>query len=79
MHVVGNTSFANGGHEHIAENNDSACFACHGGTSRRDSPGTVLSRAAADRTLSNEGRTVTVAKGQPVGCILCHSGAGDAD
>ncbi len=76
MHVVGDSRFSDGGHEHIAEDNGNACFSCHGGTSRRDSQGTVLSRAAANRTLRAEDRTVTVAKGQPVGCILCHSGSG---
>ena len=76
MHVVGNTRFSNGGHEHSA---GPQCFACHGGTSRRDSPGTVLSRAAADRTLSNEGRTVTVSKGTEIGCTLCHGSGGGGD
>jgi hypothetical protein len=74
MHVVGNTGFSDGGHEHVAENNQGACFACHGGDSRRNSQGTVLSRAAADRTLRNEGHTVTVSEGDPVGCALCHGG-----
>jgi hypothetical protein len=77
MHVVGDTNFSDGGHEHIAEDNGAACFACHGGTSRRDSQGTVLSRAVTARTLSNEGRTVQVARGEPVGCVLCHDGSGD--
>jgi hypothetical protein len=77
MHVVGDTRFSDGGHEDIAEESAEACFACHGGSSRRDSPGTVLSRAAVARTLSNEGRTVSVAKGEPVGCILCHDGSDD--
>jgi hypothetical protein len=77
MHVVGDTSFSDGGHEEIAEDNREACFACHGGSSRRNSQGTVLSRAAVDRTLSNEGETVTVLKGEPVGCVLCHGGSGD--
>ncbi len=72
IHVVGDTNFSDGGHENIAENNAGACFACHGGTDRDNSRGTVLSRAAADRTLQNDGNTVTVAKGQPVGCALCH-------
>ncbi len=76
MHVVGDTRFSDGGHEDVAENNRRACFACHGGTSRENSRGTVLSRAATDRTLRNEGRTVTVAQGEPVGCVLCHGGSG---
>jgi hypothetical protein len=33
----------------------------------------VLSRAAADRSLSNEGRTVRISKGQMVNCSHCHS------
>ena len=69
MHPVGNTRFSNGGHESLAERNKDACRACHG----RNGEGTVLSRAAADRALSNEGRTVNVAKGEPVTCTLCHS------
>jgi hypothetical protein len=68
MHVVGNTRFSNGGHEDFAEHNLQACAVCHGNQGQ----GTVLSRAAVARTLSNEGRTVTVAKGKPVQCGLCH-------
>jgi hypothetical protein len=48
----------------------SNCATCHGGTSRNNSCGTVLSRALADRTFS--GRTIR--KGEPVGCAVCHSG-----
>ncbi|MEJ2591276.1 MAG: PKD domain-containing protein [Candidatus Thiodiazotropha sp.] len=69
MHPVGNTSFSNGGHEHLAESNRNACRACHG----QNGEGTVLSRAAADRSLSNEGRTVNIAKGTMVNCSHCHS------
>ncbi len=68
MHVVGNTRFSNGGHEDFAEHNLQACAACHGNLGQ----GTVLSRTAAARTLSNEERTVTLAKGRPVNCGLCH-------
>ncbi|MEA3276197.1 MAG: putative Ig domain-containing protein [Pseudomonadota bacterium] len=75
MHVVGDTNFSDGGHENVADNN-AACFECHGGTDRNNSQGTVLSRAATDRTLSNEGGIVTVAKGDPVGCVLCHGQEG---
>jgi hypothetical protein len=77
MHVVGDTDFSDGGHEDIAEDNAEACFACHGGTSRRNSQGTVLSRAATARRLSNEGDLVQVARGEPVGCVLCHDGSDD--
>ncbi len=69
MHPVGNTSFSDGGHEHLADSNKNACRACHG----NNGEGTVLSRAAADRTLSNEGRTVHISKGQMVNCSHCHS------
>jgi hypothetical protein len=69
MHPVGDTSFSNGGHEGLAERNSDACRACHG----VNGEGTVLSRAATDRVLSNEGGTVNVARGEPVTCTLCHS------
>ncbi len=49
----------------------SNCATCHGGTSRSNSCGTVLSRALADRTFS--GRTIKA--GEPVGCAVCHSGS----
>ncbi|MDJ0807916.1 MAG: cytochrome C [Gammaproteobacteria bacterium] len=68
MHPVGDTSFSNGGHEELAENNADDCRACHG----VNGEGTVLSRAATDRVLSNEGDTVTIAKGEPVTCTHCH-------
>ena len=69
MHPVGDTSFSNGGHESLAERDKDACRACHG----RNGEGTVLSRAAADRSLSNEGRTINIAKGEMVNCTHCHS------
>ncbi len=68
MHPVGDTRFSNGGHEDLADNNRNACRACHG----RDGEGTVLSRAAVDRTLSNEGRTVQISQGEMVNCTHCH-------
>lgn len=68
MHPVGDTRFSNGGHENLAENNRDACRACHG----RNGEGTVLSRAAADRTLSNEGRSVQISQGEMVNCTHCH-------
>ncbi len=51
--------------------NFSNCATCHGGTSRNNSCGTVLSRALATRTFS--GRTIQA--GEPVGCAVCHSGS----
>ena len=68
MHPVGNTSFSDGGHEDMAEDNGDSCRTCHG----LNGEGTVLSRAAVDRSLSNEGDTVQVAKGQVITCSLCH-------
>ncbi len=68
MHPVGNTRFSNGGHENLADSNPNACRACHG----RNGEGTVLSRAAVDRTLSNEGRTVRIQQGEMVNCTHCH-------
>ncbi len=69
MHPVGDTRFSDGGHEDLAERNLDACRACHG----RNGEGTVLSRAAVDRTLSNEGRTVRISQGEMVNCTHCHS------
>jgi hypothetical protein len=68
MHPVGDTGFSDGGHEDLAESSPDACRACHG----VNGEGTVLSRAATDRVLSNEGGTVSIAKGDPVTCNLCH-------
>ncbi len=71
MHPVGsNTSFANGGHRNAISGNN--CVACHGPNAtsggRSQNTGTVLSRAAAARTLEG----TNVARGQPVGCTVCH-------
>ncbi len=49
--------------------NFSNCQVCHGGTSRSNSCGTVLSRVLNTRTFSSR----TVQTGQPVGCAVCHS------
>ncbi|MEN8179618.1 MAG: cytochrome C [Pseudomonadota bacterium] len=68
MHPVGDTSFSDGGHENLADSNPDDCRACHG----VNGEGTVLSRAATDRVLANEGGTVSVAKGEPVTCTHCH-------
>jgi len=63
MHVVGNTSFANGGHRQSLNRN--ACRTCHG----QNGEGSVLSRTAADRNLPDVG---FVAKGTPIRCNMCH-------
>lgn len=65
MHPVGNTNFANGGHEGIAEDDRNACRACHG----QNGEGTVLSKVAADRTFRNRKH---LSKGDKVTCSLCH-------
>ncbi|MGD8842215.1 MAG: cytochrome C, partial [Gammaproteobacteria bacterium] len=71
MHPVGdNTSFANGGHEHVDR---SGCSDCHGPGGRSSNVGTVLSVARADRNL----RGTLVNAGEPVGCSICHGGGGD--
>jgi hypothetical protein len=68
MHVVGATSFANGGHDDLAERSPNSCRACHG----LKGLGTVLSKAAMARSISIEGRVVAINKGQLVRCNLCH-------
>ena len=75
MHLVNDQRFwREDGHGHLAEQENGrpgggSCGACHGS----DHLGTVLSRAAADRSFLVEGRARTVAAGEPVGCDLCHS------
>ena len=56
-------------HRSLGNNYTANCQSCHGGTSRNNSCGTVLSRALATRTFS--GRTIQA--GEPVGCAVCHS------
>lgn len=74
LHPVGaNTSFAEGGHEDLAEDNPASCAACHGPGSRTQNVGTVLSAAKVDRNL----RGTVVRKGEPVGCSVCHDGSID--
>ncbi len=69
MHAVGDTSFSNGGHEDIAEqNNGDSCRACHG----LNGEGSVLSRVATNRTLRTEHGHISLAKGDVVTCSLCH-------
>jgi hypothetical protein len=69
MHLVGDTRFSRGQHKEIAKRTPSACSACHGAQGQ----GTVLARAAVARTLTGKDRrTISLAKGQPVDCGLCH-------
>jgi hypothetical protein len=79
LHVVGtNSPFANrsyhgsstiwgsGGYNDATY--QTKCQACHGGTSRSTSTGTVLSRTFAQRTLRGQ----TIAQGTPIACTRCH-------
>jgi hypothetical protein len=70
MHVVADSRFYydEHGHEDLFEQNPNACRACHGASLN----GTVLSRAAADRTFVTTEGTFHATKGQPIGCTLCH-------
>ncbi|MEJ2455566.1 MAG: PKD domain-containing protein [Candidatus Thiodiazotropha sp.] len=76
MHPVGDTSFARGGHESLAESNRNACRACHG----NNGEGSVLSRMATDRTLECDnstsfcpgGNSALFPKAHMVGCTECH-------
>lgn len=66
--------FWDGDHESLAKSqnrltNGGSCGSCHG----TDHKGTVLSRAAVDRTFTVEGRARTALAGKPVACDLCHS------
>jgi hypothetical protein len=52
----------------------SDCATCRGGVDTSDSCGTVLARALADRTLTGRNQVQrTVAKGEPIGCAVCHN------
>ena len=77
MHVVGQTDFADGGHEDIAEDNPNACRACHGSNGQ----GTVLARMSVDRVLDcddggafcGNANSKLFPKGKMVRCDDCHS------
>jgi len=77
LHKVNDAAW-NGGHGDLVEHDTTLrdeCRACHG----VNLEGTVLSRAAADRTLASGedegggGGTISVSKGQQISCTLCHS------
>lgn len=74
MHLVNDRRFWKEGHKDVAKRENEKpgrglCGDCHGADHR----GTVLSRAAADRSFLVEGTQRTVSAGQPVTCNLCHS------
>ena len=74
MHLVDDRRFWKEGHKDLAKQQNArpdggTCGACHGSDHR----GTVLSRAAADRSFNVEDSDRTVAAGEPVACDLCHS------
>lgn len=78
MHAVGSAgrSFAEGDHEHVAENNPNACRACHG----QNGGGTALSAMFTDRVLEckdktsfcPDGNSQLFPKGHQVTCSDCH-------
>ncbi len=74
MHLVNDIRFWKEAHKDAAKRENGRpgrglCGDCHGSDHR----GTVLSRAAADRSFLVEGTQRRVGAGQPVGCNLCHS------
>ena len=77
MHNVDQMSFIDGGHHDFYEHDHASCKSCHGANLL----GTVLSRAAADRSWSHDGHTWTASKGTPIACNLCHGmpGSGGDD
>ncbi len=62
------SSFVNG-HDSLYKNDKVSCQMCHG----TNLTGTSFSVAAADRSYSIDGRTVTIKQGTKVPCTLCHS------
>ncbi len=70
MHTVGSSWVS--AHHDYADHGASACAYCHGADYR----GSALSTAKAARSFSVEGRTVSYAAGQKVGCYDCHNGPG---
>jgi PKD repeat protein len=74
MHLVNDQRFWKEAHKDLAKRENSKagrgqCGNCHGADHR----GTVLSRAAVDRSFLVEGTQRRVGAGQPVSCSLCHS------
>lgn len=75
LHNINAAIWYDDGHSSFYEADKKSCQACHGVSLA----GTVLSRAAAQRTFSVEGGNVSVAKGTPIGCTLCHEKPGSGD
>jgi len=67
MHKIA-SSFLDG-HGDLYQNNPSSCRTCHGANLL----GTVLARAADDRTFTHEGHAYNLTKGQQIACNACHS------
>ncbi|MFH0995673.1 MAG: hypothetical protein V1844_09295 [Pseudomonadota bacterium] len=65
IHNVNSQAWINGHHNYASKQ---ACGTCHGATGN----GTVISKAAVNRTFSVEGRTVSIPKGMQISCSLCH-------
>ena len=74
MHPVADATWTVGGHGSLYRSDPDGCRACHGA----DLAGTVLSRAAADRSFDLPGRTVAIVKGTRVSCTQCHATHGSA-
>jgi hypothetical protein len=74
MHLVNDRRFWKEGHKDLAKRENrkpggGSCGNCHGS----DHLGTVLSRAAVDRSFRVEDSQRRVGAGEPVACDLCHS------
>ena len=65
MHNVNSQAWISGHHSYASQQ---ACGTCHGTTGA----GTVLSKAAVNRTFSADGRNVSIPKGTQITCSLCH-------
>jgi len=72
MHNVDDALWIHDKHKDFYELSAANCQTCHG----ENLQGTVLARAAANRNYSIEGNTISIAKGTPVSCTLCHSAPG---
>jgi len=68
MHNVGDSRWANGGHEDFYERNPASCAACHGSPTGQ---GTVLAQAGANRPYGN------IKAGDKISCTRCHDGPRD--